>query len=143
MSTSLTMTLARDIEAIEVDDLKIALMINLFIEALSEQKVLPMALVILRLIICMTDRNFAMEKRVMARYQYIGREEHIKAHETLTSYISGLETMLNLDNDFDDIDAPSVIQFLTRWHAEHAVYSDGHLIDFLNAIAPDNDMVVI
>ena len=143
MSTSCTMTLSGDIEAIEVDDLKIGLMINLFIDALAEKKVLPMALVILRLIICMIERNFSMEERVMAQYKYHLLIEHVNSHNALSSYIHGLESFISLAKDFSEIDAPSVIQFLTIWHSEHAVYSDGHLIDFLTAIAQNNDTVVI
>lgn len=127
-------TIEQAIEAIESDDHKIGLMINLLNETLGIDGMHLSAIVMLKLVRHMALRNFQLEEKIMFTYDFYGIINHTKEHYNLLSYIDGLIYFLDTANDAHEIDAKTVREFIGVWHAKHLSNCDGALIDYLKEI---------
>ena len=130
-------TIAHDIYTIEVDDLKIGLMINLLVETLASGGVHASSMVILKVLRHLTERNFTREEAIMAARSYPTSASHTGEHRMMLDYLDGLIVMLEIASGEEEVDAATVSQFISRWHAQHAIYGDGVLLDFLGTMARD------
>ena len=133
-------TLEKDIHTIELDDHKIGLMVNLLIETLDKDGMHVAAMVMLKLVRHMTRSNFQMEEKIMLERKYPKMESHVSEHCKLIDYIDGLIVMLDMAIDENDVDSGTVSQFITRWHAQHVVNSDGALITYLRGIVRQSSL---
>lgn len=124
----------QDVIAIERDDYKIGLMIGLLLDTIGREGMHVSAMVMLKLVRHMTQKNFQDEERIMIKRSYSYLEAHINEHHKLLGYLDGLIVLLGTANDEEDIDASTVSQFITEWHAKHVSNADGALIDYLRGI---------
>ncbi len=126
--------LQSEIDALEVEDLKVGLVINELIEFLSSPSEFRELFIYLSAIRDLLVTNFNHEEVIMNKIFYKSRSAHAKDHNSLLEQLDGLVAILDISRNFSEVDNVLLIQFITKWYARHALHFDGLLHDYLNML---------
>jgi len=118
----------------DVDHLKLSMLISKYIDCLSIEQCPYTCNMVLRTVAFVAQKHFAEEEMVMRNYNYGHYLAHKESHTWLLAHINGLVETLDHARSIEEIDAPSVIQFLIKWFSDHSFHEDCILHDYLTIV---------
>lgn len=120
-----------DVDMNYVDHSQLSMLIFEYIDCLAIERCPYTCNMVLKAIECVARKHFTEEEEVMLNCNFEPYLAHKASHNRLLAYINGLIYILDQATSIDEIDAPSVVQFLIKWFSYHSYHEDSILLDYL------------
>ena len=127
-------TLDDDIYKLEVEDAKMAMLIDLLVETMRRDKTIESLLMEFYSVRAVTSLHFKHEVAAMCKWGYGNIDKHVTAHNEMTVYIEGVIAFLEAAKVSDSTNTVLLSAFMVSWHSEHARDHDGAFVTFLKRL---------